>query len=73
MNEQIRELALQAGGSHYPDVNSAQLVKFTELVVRKCLDFIEKDAANAPDNSETQAALLACALDIVDHFDIELN
>ena len=36
MNDRIRELALQAGGSHYPDVNTNQLVKFAELIVWEC-------------------------------------
>jgi hypothetical protein len=36
MNKQIRELALQAGGSHYPDVNSQQLEKFAELLINEC-------------------------------------
>jgi|APGre2960657373_1045057.scaffolds.fasta_scaffold172283_2 hypothetical protein len=36
MNKRIKELALQAGGSHYPEVNSETLEKFAELVVREC-------------------------------------
>jgi hypothetical protein len=36
MNKQIKELALQAGGSHYPDVNSQQLEKFAELLINEC-------------------------------------
>lgn len=36
MNERIKELALQAGGSHYPDVNLQQLEKFAELIVQEC-------------------------------------
>ena len=40
MNEKIKELALQAGGSHYPDVNTTQLVKFAELIVRECADTV---------------------------------
>ena len=84
MNERIRELAQEAGlyvdvnGKPWPrnmngeDIEGAYQ-KFAELVVKECLDFLEKDAAAAPDNSETQAALLACALDILDHFDIELE
>ena len=36
MNERIRELALQAGGSHYPDVGGKTLEKFAELIVREC-------------------------------------
>jgi len=38
MNERIKKLALEAGGSHYPDVNTIQLVKFAELIVRECAE-----------------------------------
>lgn len=36
MNPKIKELALQAGGSHYPDVGGQLLEKFAELVIREC-------------------------------------
>jgi hypothetical protein len=36
MNKQIKELALQAGGSHYHTVNSQQLEKFAELLINEC-------------------------------------
>ena len=36
MNERIKALALQAGGSHYPDVGGKTLEKFAELIVREC-------------------------------------
>jgi hypothetical protein len=36
MNEKIKELALQAGGSHYPDVGGKTLEKFAELIVKEC-------------------------------------
>ena len=38
MNERIKELALQAGGSHYPDVGGKTLEKFAELIVQECLN-----------------------------------
>jgi hypothetical protein len=38
MNDRIKQLALQAGGSHYPEVNSMQLEKFAELLIRECAD-----------------------------------
>ena len=41
MNKRIKEIALQAGGSHYPDVNSETLEKFAELIVKECTDIIE--------------------------------
>jgi hypothetical protein len=36
MNERIKEIALQAGGSHYPTVGGKTLEKFAELLVREC-------------------------------------
>ena len=68
MKQRIKELALEC----YNPYSNFDHEKFAELIVKECLDFLEKDAADAPDNSETQAALLSCALDILDHFDIEL-
>ena len=41
MNEKIKELALQAGGSHYPDVGGKTLEKFAELVIQECINKIE--------------------------------
>jgi hypothetical protein len=36
MNPIIKQLALEAGGSHYPEVNPVQLQKFAELIVKEC-------------------------------------
>ena len=41
MNERIKELALQAGGSHYPDVGGKTLEKFAELIVLKCAEIAD--------------------------------
>ena len=42
MNKRIKELALQAGGSHYPTVGGKTLEKFAELIVKECSQ-ISKD------------------------------
>ena len=34
--ELLRKLQLQAGGSHYPDINPQIQAKFAELIVREC-------------------------------------
>lgn len=47
--------------------------QIVESVVKECLDFVEASATGEPDNSEAQAALLACALNILEHFDMELD
>jgi hypothetical protein len=36
MNEQIKQLALAAGGSHYPNVGGRTLEKFAELLIQEC-------------------------------------
>ena len=41
MNQKIKELALQAGGSHYPDVGGKTLEKFAELIVAEMLQTCE--------------------------------
>lgn len=38
MHPKIKEIALQAGGSHYPEVGGETLEKFAELVVRECAE-----------------------------------
>jgi len=42
MNERIKELALQAGGSHYPAVGGKLLEKFAELIVKECAGIYDK-------------------------------
>jgi len=42
MNNLIKQLALQAGGSHYPDVGGKTLEKFAELIVRECANELIK-------------------------------
>ena len=49
MNERIKELALQAGGSHYPDVGGKTLEKFAELIVQECLNICEDMGDNGMD------------------------
>jgi hypothetical protein len=44
MNERIKELALEAGGSHYPDVNSKQLEYFAKLIIKECCRIADKGA-----------------------------
>jgi len=41
MNEKFTELALQAGGSHYPNVNPTQLEAFANLIIKECLEAVK--------------------------------
>ena len=42
MNERIKEIALQAGGSHYSAVGGKLLEKFAELIVKECAGIYDK-------------------------------
>lgn len=42
MNEELyKKLALEAGGSHYPDVGGQTLRYFMKLVVLECVDIVK--------------------------------
>jgi hypothetical protein len=41
-NNKVTDLALQAGGSHYPTVNRAQLESYTKLVIDECINALQK-------------------------------
>ena len=43
MNKRIKEIALQAGGSHYPEVGGQLLEQFAEILVRECADIALKE------------------------------
>lgn len=64
MNERIKELALQAGGSHYPEVGGKLLEKFAELLIKQCISKIEEAAEHSPE-------LYGVALDIQEYFGVE--
>lgn len=42
MNNVIKQLALQAGGSHYPDVGGKTLEKFAELIIEECMNQVRE-------------------------------
>lgn len=42
MKKVFHDIALQVGGSHYPDVGGDLLEKFGEMVVQKCIEELEK-------------------------------
>lgn len=45
MNSKIEELALQAGGSHFPTVGGKNLENFADLLLRECIRICEDGKA----------------------------
>jgi hypothetical protein len=42
MNEKIKEIALQTGGSHYPNVNSELLEMFANMIINECINAVKE-------------------------------
>jgi len=42
MNRKIKELALQTGGSHYPNVNSELLEMFANMIINECINAVKE-------------------------------
>lgn len=40
MNEKIKEIVLQAGGSHYPEVGGELLQQFARLLINECIESV---------------------------------
>ena len=70
MNKRIRELALQAGGSHYPEVNSMQLEKFAELIVQECIQTIQMGITRDGHNTEQYLRSVKHIKQIKEHFGV---
>jgi len=41
MKQKVKEIALQVGGSHYPEVGGELLEKVVDLVVAECIDAVK--------------------------------
>jgi len=42
-NPKLFEIALQVGGSHYPEVDPQRLEKYGEAIVRKCAEIAQRE------------------------------
>lgn len=42
MRDKIKEIALQAGGSHYPTVGGDLLQKFADLLIAECIKAVDE-------------------------------
>ena len=71
--ELLRKLQLQAGGSHYPDINPQIQELFAKLIVEECLTQIDTVRDGCDEDGEHQQALGAdwAGLAVARHFGIE--
>jgi len=45
MTNRVFEIALQTGGSTYPEVNSERLQRFAEKIIEECAKIAEQDTS----------------------------
>ena len=45
VNKKLNDLALQAGGSHFPGVGGKNLEKFAELLIKECVMIVKNRGA----------------------------
>ena len=45
MTNRVYDIALQTGGSTYPEVNSERLQRFAELIVEECAKLADEDTS----------------------------
>jgi len=69
LNERFHGIALQVGGSHYPDVGGELLQKFGEEVLKECIAIAElKEQGSADFDPKTSVGWY-----IQQHFGVRLH
>lgn len=75
MNKQIlKDLQLQAGGAHYPDINPAMQETFARLIVEECIKAVQATPTHRAfttfDLGIVQGSIEDCEKSIRKHFDL---
>jgi hypothetical protein len=61
MNEKIKRLALEAGGSTYPEVGGKNLERFAELLIQECIDAVSNTPTHCAKTS-FQIGIVQCTI-----------
>ena len=70
LTPELHELALQAGGSFYPEVNTEILHQYSMLLVKKCIEI----ALNSDEhNIQLLAGRCLAAAAIAEYFNIDIG
>ena len=67
----LRKLQVEAGGSHYPDINPDMQARFAELIVQHCIGVCEEMAAQCGGMPGDGALARDCANWIRKDFGVE--
>jgi hypothetical protein len=74
MNEKIKDIALQVGGSHYPDVGGELLEKFARKIINECVVAVQNTnkhhAYTTFDLGMIEATIQKSVASILDRFEL---
>ena len=74
MNSKIKEIALQVGGSHYPNVGGELLEQFARKVIDECIVAVQNTnrhhAATTYDLANVEATIEKSVASILDRFEL---
>jgi len=74
MNEKIKQIALQVGGSHYPDVGGQLLEQFARKVIDECIIAVQNTnqhhAYTTYDKGMVEATIEKSVVAILDRFEL---
>ena len=73
LNPKIYEIALQAGGSYYPEVNSAQLNTFAQLLIKECMHVAVHHGDTEPHELQLLAGQCLASALIAEHFGVSTD
>lgn len=70
--EKVTEIALQAGGVHYPEVNRMQLEVYTKIVIDECISALSntdrRHVCTTFDQGQLEATMANAATAIKERF-----
>ena len=58
MKQKVHELALQAGGSHYPSVGGELLEKFADLLIAECIEVVKNTPTHCAYTTHDQSTVI---------------
>lgn len=75
MNKLLKELSLQAGGAHYPEINPQLQSAFAKMIIKECIKAVQRTdrglARTSYDHSVVEGTIQQSIKSINEHFGLK--
>lgn len=75
MNKLLHDLSLQAGGAHYPEINTQMQEEFAKLIINECIKAVQRTdrklAHTTYDGSVVEGTIQLSIKSIKEHFNLD--